>query len=517
MSDETFLSSKGFNGDPFASTNSENEESLSDYFVPPPYFESVLGSPESPKSTIVFAPRGSGKTAQRRMIEIASQEGGEKFVCITYSDFTGIDPENVSLADHHRRISQLLTIAILGHLEGGSERGFDLSENNKQIVKYAAVNLLNDLNQRELSTAISSVKSFGDKASDLWKRHGGVLALGVNAVLRKLGIDDVSVPAEVAMQKAAADEMPSYLYPRLVNCLCEIGFTAIYLLIDKVDEADRTGNSPDLSFDLVRPILMDLPTIEQPRVAYKFFLWDQLEELFVDSGGRSDRIAVSQLRWTVPELAEMLSRRLKAFSNQNIDSFNFLVEERIDFDVHKLLAYLSPDSPRDMIRMCNHIISEHTRQPQYKENISEFTILKGIGEFSKIRSKELFGKYMKDLLRVPEPSFTVNKLASEVFKISSQAVRNKVIAWQEAGAVEKIGEVGQGAKPVHTYAFKDPRMAFVSANPAGVKKILGEQLFVCSVCSVMRIGSNLILPCHECGAEAEVSLEQSLLSFCSTS
>lgn len=54
----------GFAEDPFASTNAADEPRLASYFVPPPYFHTVQGDPRNPKSHVVLAPRGGGKTAQ---------------------------------------------------------------------------------------------------------------------------------------------------------------------------------------------------------------------------------------------------------------------------------------------------------------------------------------------------------------------------------------------------------------------------------------------------------------------
>lgn len=81
-----FLDAFGFISDPFEFTNAEQERLLSGYFVPPPYFPSVLGEPKAPRSQIVFAPRGGGKTAQRLMIEKRSREGGG-FLCVKYDTF----------------------------------------------------------------------------------------------------------------------------------------------------------------------------------------------------------------------------------------------------------------------------------------------------------------------------------------------------------------------------------------------------------------------------------------------
>ena len=75
------LESFGFRADPFASTNADDEPDLAAYFVPPPYFAAVQGDPKNPRPDVVLAPRGGGKTAQKRMIEEASSPNG--ILCVT--------------------------------------------------------------------------------------------------------------------------------------------------------------------------------------------------------------------------------------------------------------------------------------------------------------------------------------------------------------------------------------------------------------------------------------------------
>lgn len=448
------------------------------------------------------------------MIEIASGQGAD-FACVTYTNFSETDPRNATLADHLRIVCRLLTVAALSHLAHDPARAKTLSEHNKQVLKYSSSELLSNLNQQELEVAISSVKSLGDKASDAWHTYGGFISAGIAALMSKFGLDGVKVPSELAESATREAATLSYLFPKLVDVFKALGFDAVYILVDKLDETSKTGNNPDLAFKLISPLLLDLTTVEQPGVAFKFFLWDLLNDPFIEEGGRGDRLGVSNLHWTVPELTEMLSRRLAAFSEGRVTSFNELVDPAFPVNVHRLLAHLSPDSPRDMIRMCERIVAEHTRQPSYPAKIAERTIYKGIYEFSKTRSQELFGKYMKDLNRLPEPSFTNTRLASDVFKISTTAVRNKIVSWIEAGAVEKIGEQSRGAKPLHMYALKDPRLAIATAASSGVGRLLSSDIFICPSCSITLITSTPSEPCKECGAEADVAEVKSLLATCS--
>ncbi|MGE0080757.1 MAG: hypothetical protein AB7U81_05620, partial [Thiohalomonadaceae bacterium] len=93
----------GFNQHPFSKTNADEEESLHEYFVPPPYFEAIIGDASSPSSGIVLAPRGAGKTAQRRMVEADAIRSG--YLAVTYDRFEfsgGYSLSVISLQYHLR-------------------------------------------------------------------------------------------------------------------------------------------------------------------------------------------------------------------------------------------------------------------------------------------------------------------------------------------------------------------------------------------------------------------------------
>ena len=112
-----FFSGLGFEDNPFAYTNADEEDRLPEYFVSPPYFESVFGDPKKPKSFIVFAPRGGGKTAQRRMIE--RQSADNEILAITYDNFDFSDvnkPHDVKIYHHLRRIIRFILTGLLVNL-----------------------------------------------------------------------------------------------------------------------------------------------------------------------------------------------------------------------------------------------------------------------------------------------------------------------------------------------------------------------------------------------------------------
>jgi hypothetical protein len=107
------LHNLGFHVDPFAKTNADEEELLKSYFIEPPFFKAVYGDLATPKSTVVFAPRGGGKTALKRMLELSSLTNN--FLCVTYNQFNvaGLSLKAIDLKYHCQNIARLLLVAIL--------------------------------------------------------------------------------------------------------------------------------------------------------------------------------------------------------------------------------------------------------------------------------------------------------------------------------------------------------------------------------------------------------------------
>lgn len=169
-----FLERLGFAADPFESTNAEDESLLADYFVPPPYFASVQGDPKNPAPHIVFAPRGSGKTAQRRMIEVESQRAGS-YICVTYASFDqppGFRVEDADLNYHLNQICRLILIGVLFYLEENADAAEQLTPAQRGVLKLQVERFLGTLSVAEFSNAMRSIKSLGDKAADLWQKYG---------------------------------------------------------------------------------------------------------------------------------------------------------------------------------------------------------------------------------------------------------------------------------------------------------------------------------------------------------
>lgn len=171
-----FLSRFGFESNPFQSTNAAEEPRLAEYFVPPPYFASILGDPTRPKSHVVLAPRGGGKTAQRIMVEHHARDTDD-FLCLTYDSFDMVGKPDGTLTFHLKSVTRLLLVAILADISEAPSSNSDalakLSENDKKVIKHQISVLLGDLSSDQFRDAINSIKNRREKMSDLWDEYGG--------------------------------------------------------------------------------------------------------------------------------------------------------------------------------------------------------------------------------------------------------------------------------------------------------------------------------------------------------
>ncbi len=515
MTQPSIMARAGFTSDPFATWDSDREEYLADYFVPPPYFPSVLGDPTAPEPTIVFSPRGTGKSALRRMLEVRSVDESTPYLAIPYMDFEWAGGTTPTVEDHHVQIARLLTLAILSEIEAEpTEASFLIDEYDKTVLKTAMTGLLSTMTATQFRSAAGKVKNRHDKASDLWTKYGGFVTGVVGALSVAAGLATTPINADLISSPAALSAAAKDLLTDLISIARKLGWRSVYVLVDRVDETSATAADPSAAFNVIRSLVTSLPTLEQPGIGFKLFLWDQTQELFKTMGGRPDRVTIKSLRWSVPELSEMLSRRLRTFSQQNVSTFNAFLDDDAGIDAHTLLCYLAHGSPRDMIRLAKHVIAEATRAGD-EGQVSRADVMRGVRDFAEQRVEELFPQIEADLARIPGASFTTSQIASDVFKIGVASMRQKIIQWDAIGAVTKVGErqTGSSNRPPHVYAFTDPRIVLRNRDEVDIESRLNSYLIECGSCHELAIGSGTDLFCPKCKSEVVREESRSLLQI----
>ncbi len=512
------LSRLGFHGDPFASTNADEEPLLASYFVPPPYFATVRGDPRDPKSHVVLAPRGGGKSAQRRMIERVSFE--QNFNCVTYDEFetpAGLALKDISWEYHVEHICRLMTVAILVALDEGTVTVDALDADAKRVVKYCAERFLGNLTAAELNSAIRSVKTFGDKTKEFWNKFGGPIAGVVNIVLERLKLHSVALDAKFDDALQRPDSL-RFLLARLGEVSQQLGFESTYVLIDRVDETSLTMMDAASTLAFIRPLLVDLATLEQDTLAFKFFLWDAIRDEYRSGGARPDRIPIYELRWSVPDLMTMMTERLRAFSDGEVSSLGALTCSDVDIDLDRLGANLAAGSPRDFIRLMGRIVAEETRVSTSSTCIGAPALWAGVKAFADERADELFPGQLQELRRVGAKgnmTFTVNHLANDVYRISTQAARQRVQNWQHTGMIDKVDEQPNPPnRPMYVYGPVDLRLAIAMLPNLSPDEVLANFALVCPECGAVAISDRQEVFCTGCSHQFTLGDAESLLVAC---
>ena len=479
MSYADLLSSLGFESDPFAKTNADEEEKLDQYFVAPPFFNAVLGDPSSPKSSLVFAPRGGGKTALKRKIELSSQEGG--FLCVTYNHF---DVSGKKLADinseyHLRNIIEMLLIGII---TAASNTGVNkISTDDRHFLYLFAKEHLTTIDQTKLKHDIAAVKNFSDKAKEIWNRFTGPIGLVLNALLEKIGLSPTEIKA-FQNQNGRLGNLTDQL-TTLQHISAKLGFPSIYVLIDRIDENPLTG-SADKSYSFIAPLMTDLQLLETHGFAFKFFLWDLLLNDY-RSVARPDRIKYHILEWKHDQLAKMLSERLKAYSNEKVSSLQMISDGKITIQLDATIAICAQGSPRNVVRICKEILDQQSDIDPFAKKISDKAVRIGFDRIAENVTGELFtDSVIKELQKTRRCDFTLRYIYSDVFKFTQQAALNKVRTWENAGAVLQLGTIqeARGRKPSNHYGIAHILLAKHVFSTTPVSEFVRSKVRLCHGC-----------------------------------
>jgi hypothetical protein len=504
-----FFNNLGFDAHPFVKTNADEEENLQEYFVPPPFFDAVIGDKNSPSPCIVLAPRGAGKTAQRIMVEKWSNKN--QVLAISYDRFEfakGQQLKDISLSYHCRNIIIRILVSYLSYLSDYPDLIKNLNSNLKKTLSIFAHSYLGNITGNELQNILSELKSLPEKFKDFWKKNVGVLEPLLNLLLKKYGIESIDIP-EIQQEQKKLSETYKHQLEILLELIGKIGFKSIYILVDKVDESEKTGNDSAKTYDLIQPMLKDLEFLGLKGYGFKFFVWDKIEPLF-RTESRPDRVPQYQLQWSRSLLENMLSKRLSAFSKGRIKCFKQIVDSSVSYNIDSALCIMSNGSPRNLIRLCEKIISSQAEIDNCATLISSTAINKATIDFSLQLSIELYGNdIVRDLQHVGRELFTINYLANDIFKLSHENTsRNKVAAWENNGLIRQIGSVHleRGKRPANFYYVCDPSVIRLQQRSVNFDVFFKDRWINCTKCNIDNLMDVALFPidnnpiCINCGA-----------------
>ncbi len=227
----------------------------------------------------------------------------------------------------------------------------------------------------------------------------------VNFLLKSYDLEPIDLP-DVRQEEKRLNETYKYQLETLLSFVKKIGFQSIYILIDRPDETEQTGNNPEKTYRLIQPLIRDLELLGLKGYAFKFFLWDQIEPFFREDA-RPDRVSQYKLQWTRKRLKEALSKRLAAFSEGRITTFDSIMKDGSGID--DVICLLANGSPRNMIRLCEKIFAIQGERDAKSPQIEYASVDLASVEFSELLFIENYGEsVLKEIQRVGRELFTTN-------------------------------------------------------------------------------------------------------------
>ncbi len=374
-SSEPWWKHHGFTENPFALREAGRETRLSEYFVHGPDYDAVKGSPDDPQTTIVFAARGCGKSAYRRMIQTSCRPDDEEstILAVPHTEFSDVlnaagNPVDVALEMH---IEALLCSAATTLLQEFLRRptSFDhLSLEGRAFFKWFihtyAPRTLRPLNLIEELRATEEFPEIEERTMrDATRSHEWFLEwlerppmdrnTQARLLLTLLRTQSVSPPEKTARSPVA-------LVREFVDLARQSGLQALYFLIDGLDELRMTASDPAAVAGLVAPLLAELPLMELPHTAFKFFLpAEATTALHMRRDSRLDRFPIYHLTWRDTDLEQMLQLRLRAFNERGIGDLGAISEEDIASRVDRDLVEMAYGSPRRLLMLGDALFAAH--------------------------------------------------------------------------------------------------------------------------------------------------------------
>jgi hypothetical protein len=165
----------------------------------------------------------------------------------------------------------------------------------------------------------------------------------------------------------------------IVNICKQLGFEAVYVLVDSLDESPPlptlSSQQSSLEFidsfrsayDLVSPLARNPRILGTPNLVFKFFLPCEVREQILRTC-RVDRFGARTITWQRGDLARLLQLRLLVCNapgteRSRIDTLAPICTPDLRNDIDRLLVEFASDkqSPRALLYAGNELLAEHFR------------------------------------------------------------------------------------------------------------------------------------------------------------
>jgi len=350
----------GFQRFPFDRPESGNEEFarpdfLASCFVEPKGFERVFGQADSPTTSLLFAARGTGKTACRVMMDYYCQNG------LARLNSPESDATNFVLSVPHIRLDNVRDIARKSTPNGSIPE--ILLEHHVIEIMRQAVPVFVDMVARQtaFTNKVKSLSKSDFKDLNLYLiTYSSYLTSSQKEFLGDLGID-------ISMQILEA--LPLHHLEQWAKLVTKIGIKSTYVLVDGVDELMESAGDPNYAHTMIRPLLTHLRLMDETHhLALKFFLPSNMESpVLSDPAFRLDRgFVIERIRWRDEDLITILRERLNVLRREDFEirdrtaaGFDTLCAPELRGEIEGNLAQNASGNPRYLMNLCAQMVSAH--------------------------------------------------------------------------------------------------------------------------------------------------------------
>jgi hypothetical protein len=372
-----WLAGKGFLDNPFdeKALAAETDEYLPDCFVEFPYFEEVLGNPQSPGPRFILTERGGGKTALRLQIErgldkfLEADEG--RALAVTCDQFdvlcerVGWDTTKVTLRMHIEQIVGLIVsrLFVLGVQDKSKIQLRALGDNDKRLLRWYIDKFSPCLQPWQLSRLLGKLEGIFYfvnienvlKGTQTVTKEMAAAIPGAKPVVETL-LDIVSWKPHPVEPK---DVPGRDLLKGLIEICKGLNLDAIYVLVDNVDQAQYAGVDYNFApaFHLIRSLGAARDILLTSGLVVKFFLPTEILEL-AETSFRFDVLRKRCIEWDREALSRVLQKRLATFSGGTYRSLSPLCQAELNSQIDDLLLD-NANMPRDLLRLGNELFAQH--------------------------------------------------------------------------------------------------------------------------------------------------------------
>lgn len=385
ITESQWVSNFGFQRFPFDRPEAGNEEFarpdfLASCFVEPRGFERVFGQADSPVTSLLFAARGTGKTACRVMMDYYCQNGSSlsRAEKNSQSDFI--------LSIPHIRLDNVINIARKA--QGAVSPAILFEYHALEIMRQAMPVFVNMIARNvEFADRLKNLSASDFEDISLFLiYYSTYLSSPQKDFLRSLGVElpprDKPMPGleaqsytkihpptwePVLYRERLEEASPLEHLSKWAKLVKSIGIKSTYILVDGVDELEETAGEPNYAHTLIRPLLNNLRLMDEtPHLALKFFLPSDLESLILtDRAFRTDRgFVIEKIQWREEDLIMILRSRINALAFPEGNSgtameFGALCVPEMRGEIEMNLARVSNGNPRYLMNLCSRMVAHH--------------------------------------------------------------------------------------------------------------------------------------------------------------